>query len=68
MSQPETEVPPEDTTEEFTLDETRRLAAIEAAKSVNAGNLDEFLNAAQRVEIYLRDGTTVPPEVSNPLV
>jgi hypothetical protein len=59
------DVPAEEPTttpdEEFSIDETRRMAAIEAAKSLTLNNLDDFLTAAARLESYLKDGTTEAP-------
>jgi hypothetical protein len=67
VSDPTTETPVGPVPEEFSLDETRRLAAIEAAKSVPTNNFDDFLSAAQRVEQYIKTGEITKPDEGVPV-
>lgn len=55
---------------QFSLDEARRLASLDAAKSITANNIQEFLDNATRVEEFLKgkSETPVDPPPTDPPV
>lgn len=55
-----------DTEPQFSLDEARRLAALDAAKTSPANNFIDYLNNAKAVEHYILSGEVTPPTVEEP--
>jgi len=45
---------------QFSLDEARRLAALDAAKTVPVANFGDYLANSLRLEKYIKDGTVDP--------
>lgn len=55
-----------DTEPQFSLDEARRLAALDAAKTSPANNFYDYLTNAKAVERYILSGEITPPTVEEP--
>lgn len=50
-----------DTEQQFSLDEARRLAALDAAKTSPANNFYDYLTNAKAVEHYISTGEVLTP-------
>lgn len=61
--------PATDTTQtepQFSLDEARRLAALDAAKTVPVANFNDYLTNSLRLEKYIQTGTIDPVDETTP--